>query len=477
MRAVFSNLSLKTKFLLMMVSLFSLLVVCLFILYAMAEQELIEEVRHQTEELSTAIQLSVEEISKSDEAVDIEKIKGVTSFKQKGIKELSVIDSSRDVIASSNASLIGKKLKLKGESFKTIGNVTEYTSTSDGQKRFDILLPVVVDRELLGYVHIATGFDDFADLARSNHLRRLTATIIIFAIGILLTLYFAKTYTEPIQEIADAARKVAAGDLTMQLKVRGRDEIGALTRNFNDMVRRLGENNALQEKLKEAEHMSKIGTLASGIAHEVRNPLNFINLSIDHLRVAYGPQDAAKREAFLASIAGIKSEIDRLNGMVSNFLDYGRQLTLNLKRIDLRPIIAETLVIVSDSASAQNVSIETIHNGQAVEVQADYRHLKTCFLNIFLNAIQAMPGGGQLTVSAVVNNGTACVMVSDTGCGIAPENLPKIFEPYFTTKDIGIGLGLALTRRIIEEHGGSLTIESEQGRGTDASIKLPAARQ
>ncbi len=477
MRAVFSNLSLKTKFLLMMVSLFSLLVVCLFILYAMAEQELIEEVRHQTEELSTAIQLSVEEISKSDEAVDIEKIKGITSFKKKGIKELSVIDSARDVIASSNASLIGKKLKLKGESFKTIGNVTEYTSTSDGQKRFDILLPVVVDRELLGYVHIATEFDDFADLARNNHLRRLTATIIIFAIGVLLTLYFAKTYTGPIQEIADAARKVAAGDLTMQLKVRGSDEIGALTRNFNDMVRRLSDNNALQEKLKEAEHMSKIGVLASGIAHEVRNPLNFINLSIDHLRVAYSPLTAAKKEAFDASIAGIKSEIDRLNGMVSNFLDYGRQLTLNLKRIDLRPIIAETLVLVSDSASSQNVSIETIQSDEAVEVQADYRHLKTCLLNIFLNAIQAMPGGGQLTVGAALNNGTACVMVSDTGCGIAPENLPKIFEPYFTTKDIGIGLGLALTRRIIEEHGGSLTIESEQGRGTDASIKLPAARQ
>ncbi|MEK7773150.1 MAG: HAMP domain-containing protein, partial [Deltaproteobacteria bacterium] len=281
MRNILSSLTLKTKLLFMMVSLCFLSVTFLLFLYGNAEKDLLDEVRRHTEEFSTAIQISIEQISRSNEGTYLNQLKGLAKLKKKGIKEISVVNNARDVIASSNPLLIGRKLSIKGESFKNIGNVTEYTTTTEGQKIYDILLPVVVGKERLGYIHISTQFDDFAAIARRNHRNRLIATLAIFSIGILAAMYLSKKYTEPMLKIAQAAHKVAGGDLSVRLKVAGDDEIGKLTQNFNDMVKKLNDNRELEAKLKEVEHMSKIGTLASGIAHEVRNPLNFINLSID----------------------------------------------------------------------------------------------------------------------------------------------------------------------------------------------------
>jgi len=482
MTNILSRLSLKTKLLLMMLSLCVLFIVSLYALYARAERDLIDEVRRETEELTTAFQISVEEISKTDEDVDIEKFKQLIRSKKRGMREISVVNSDKEVIASSNAAIIGKKLNIKNSgSVKTEGNLTEYSSGEEGQMRYDILLPIVVDREHLGYIHLATEFDDLSYLVRKNHINRLIATLVIFTIGIAAAMYLSKRYTDPIKDIADAAHKVAAGDLSCRLPVRGGDEIGRLTQNFNDMVAKLDERRALEERLKGAEHMSKIGALASGIAHEVRNPLNLIALSIDQLRVVYAPQDLQKKKEFDGTVAVIKSEIERLDGMVSNFLNFGRPLKLSLKGMALMPVVEETLSLLSETCAERRISVETKSMGDGGDgeagksVMADYRHLKTCFLNVFLNAIQAMPGGGALRVESAVGGGFATVKVHDTGCGISPENIGRVFDPYFTTKDIGIGIGLALTKRVIEEHGGSISIVSALNRGSTVCISLPVS--
>ncbi|MBI5468910.1 MAG: HAMP domain-containing protein [Deltaproteobacteria bacterium] len=474
-----SNLNLKTKLLFMMVSLCFLSIVFLLILFAQAEKDLIDEVRRHTEDLSTAIQISIEQMSRANgkEAGEIEAFKGLAGFKKKGIRDISVVNSSRDVIASSNPRLIGKKLNVKGESFKNIGNVTEYTTTAGGRKVYDMLLPVVVGKELLGYIHIETQFEDFADIARGNHINRLAATLVIFSIGILAAMYLSRRYSEPIQSIADAAQRVASGDLSVRLEADRNDEIGRLTRNFNDMVGKLNENRELESRLKEAEHMSKIGTLASGIAHEVRNPLNLINLSIDHLRASYSPDDPGKREGFTATVAGIKSEIERLDGMVTNFLDFGRPLRLQLKRLQVEPVLDETFSLLFDSLSEQKITLKKEFAGSPCFVEADYRHLKTCFLNILINSIQAMPEGGSILVRAYSHDGAVSVAVEDTGCGVGPENIRKVFDPYFTTKETGIGIGLALTKRVVEEHGGTISITSVVDSGTTVTVDLPQSAE
>ncbi|MEK7773986.1 MAG: ATP-binding protein, partial [Deltaproteobacteria bacterium] len=210
-----------------------------------------------------------------------------------------------------------------------------------------------------------------------------------------------------------------------------------------------------------------------GIAHEVRNPLNFINLSIDHLRSVHTPKDPAAGSAFTSTIAGIKSEIERLDGIVSNFLNFGRPLKLNLKNLPLEPVIQETLSLMGERCAEQKITVEAANLSPATSITADYRHIKTCLVNIFLNAIQAMPEGGSLRVETTVQAGYASIAVEDTGCGIEPENIPRIFEPYFTTKELGVGIGLALTRRIIEEHGGRIVVRSAPGRGTVVIVNLP----
>lgn len=479
MRNILSNLSLKTKLLFMMVSLCFLSIVFLLFLYAQAEKDLIDEVRRHTEDLSTAIQISIEQMSreKGKEAGEIEAFKGLAGFKKKGIRDISVVNSSRDVIASSNPRLIGNKLNVKGESFKNIGNVTEYTTTAEGRKVYDILLPVVVGKELLGYIHIETQFEDFADVARSNNRNRLAATLVIFSIGILAAIYLSRRYSGPIQSIADAAQKVAGGDLSVRLDAGRHDEIGRLTRNFNDMVGKLNENRELESRLKEAEQMSKIGALASGIAHEVRNPLNLINLSIDHLMASYAPADPVKRNGFTATVAGIKSEIERLDGMVTNFLDFGRPLRLQLKRLQVEPVLDETASLLSDSLSEQKIKLKKEYGASRCFVDADYRHLKTCFLNVLINSVQAMPEGGAVVLRTSSHDGVVSVEVEDTGCGIAPGNIQKVFDPYFTTKETGIGIGLALTKRVVEEHGGTISIESVVDSGTMVTVRMPQSAE
>lgn len=472
LRNFFSNLTLKTQLLFMMVSLCFLSITFLFILYSSAERDLREEVRRHTEELSTAIQVSIEEISKGDGDY-IEQIKDFTKLKKKGIKEISVLTNTRDIIASSNPSLIGKKLFLRGEMVKNTPSLTEFATTTEGQKRYEILLPVIIGREHLGYIHIATQFDDFTSISRANHRKRLMATLAIFSIGILVSIYLSRKYTEPIQNIADAARRVANGDLSVKLDLKGNDEIGMLTKNFNEMVRKLNDNRELEAKLKEAEHMSKIGGLASGIAHEVRNPLNLINLSIDHLRIAHAPKDEVSRKSFLETIGNVKSEIERLDGMVSNFLNFGKPLNLNPRPIQVAPLLQEVFHLVGERCQEQKITVEMRDKSPMLTVRADYRHIKTCLLNIFLNAIQAMPEGGRLAVETSISGGMAAITVEDTGCGIDPENIPKIFEPYFTTKDLGIGLGLALTKRIIDEHGGRIVVNSVAGSGTAVIVSMP----
>lgn len=460
----------------MMVSLCFLTIALLFALYGKAEKDLIEGVRRHTEELSTAIQISMEQMSQSKDERGIGGFKDLAQLKRKGIKEISVINNVREVVASSNARLIGKKLHVKGETFKNIGNLTEYTTTTEGQKRYDILLPVVVGKERLGYIHITTEFEDFADIAMINHRNRLVATIGIFSIGLLLALYLSETYTKPIQSIAEAAHSVAGGDLSVRLGTDNLDnELSRLTDNFNNMVEKLSENRELEKRLKEAEHLSKIGTLASGIAHEIRNPLNLINLSIDHLRTTSAPEDPAKKEVFTAAIGNIKSEIQRLDSMVTNFLNFGKPLKLSLSPVSVAGIVDETAALLSEGCSEQKIHLSVRAEKGLPPVNGDYKHIKTCLLNLFLNAMQAMPEGGRLT--ADVSGGAAgiSVTIKDTGCGIAPENIEKVFEPYFTTKDAGIGLGLALTKRIVEEHGGKILIESAPESGTSITVTLPSA--
>ena len=301
--------------------------------------------------------------------------------------------------------------------------------------------------------------------------------MIVFALlGLLLIVaiaIFTKRITRPIMELGQAAGKVTDGNLEFNVPVSGPKEMRALSQTFNEMLSGLRSKRNLEELLQRAERSAVVGRLASGIAHEIRNPLNFINLSIDHLRAAFAPKDESPRAQYTHILTTIKDELARLNRLVSDFLGYGRPAKLKLREIDARSLIEEVRDLVNTHAEQHDVKVDIEQNGDGdSKLQGDAELIKTCFSNLMINAIQAMPSGGSLNISLRPDNGFLEIKFTDTGVGIMPEDLAQIFEPYYSTKDTGIGLGLPLTKKIIEEHGGEINVESAPGRGTTFTVTL-----
>lgn len=302
---------------------------------------------------------------------------------------------------------------------------------------------------------------------------RLIAFIGLGLVLIVVISIVSKRFTGPITVLGQAARKVAKGDLDFSVPVSGPEEVSALSQTFNEMLAGLRSKRDLEEQLQKAERSAVVGRVASGIAHEIRNPLNFINLSIDHLREAFAPKDEPMRATYTHILITIKDELARLNRLVGDFLSYGRPAKLKLREIDARTLIEEVRDLVNTQAEQQGVRVNIEQNGaRDTKLYGDAEQIKTCFSNLMINAIQAMPDGGSLNISLRPDNSHLEIKFADTGTGITPEAMEQIFEPYYSTKDTGIGLGLPLTKKIIEEHGGLINVESEPDRGTTFTVTL-----
>ncbi len=476
---MFDNLGLRAKLLLMMFSLLLLTLASLFVLYWHAELTLIEQVEKHTMDLSTAIQISVERLT-SEERTDEARLQDyVNRLQRKGVNEISIVSNEEEVIASSNPKRVGAMIDPSRRDLFITARLGETLKTEHGQKNYNLIVPIVVGNQRMGYALISMVLDDFAQISQLNFLKRLVATVLVFGLGMAASLILSWKYTRPIDQVVQAARRVAQGDLRDTLPVERYDEIGELTASFNDMVQKLRANKELESRLHQAERLSSIGQLASGIAHEIRNPLNFINLSIDHLQSRFSPTDPRSREEFTYLVSWVKSEIHRLNTMITNFLTYGKPLKLQPRPYDLTSLLHDVVKMVSGKAEEQGIDIDCGDLQALPILSVDGEQIRTCFVNVLVNALQAMPQGGKLAITTKLTNGTGSgrwieVRFQDTGHGISSDDLPRVFEPYFTTKEVGIGLGLALTKKIVEEHGGAIALDSIPDRGTTVRIRLPA---
>jgi signal transduction histidine kinase len=220
-----------------------------------------------------------------------------------------------------------------------------------------------------------------------------------------------------------------------------------------------------------------MGRFASALAHEIRNPLNSISLTIDHVRTWLAPEDEARRGEFQALMATLKSEVTRLTRLVGDFLSSGQPARLDPRPCDVGAVVRETAALVEHKARDQAIVVEVDAPPGLPATVADPELLKTCFLNLVLNAFEAMPGGGRLSLAVRLEGPpdarAIAVLVSDTGVGMSAEATAIAFEPYFSTKETGVGLGLALVRRIVEGHGGRVELDSTPGHGTSVRLLLP----
>ena len=320
---------------------------------------------------------------------------------------------------------------------------------------------------------------DTAQITLANKNRelsnyRLGATMGLLVLALSVSTLVGWRFTEPIQLLADAAEQVALGDLNLHVNIDRRDEVGRLAATFNKMVAGLKSKLELEERLNQSERAAAIGRLTQAVAHEIKNPLNVISLTIDHLGNKFMQMDRAGSYKIAGLIGTVKDEIARLGQMAGDLMNYGRPAPLSVEKVDVRGLVRETISLVRAQADEQDVQINIEDDdGIPANVMGDRERLKSCLSNITINAIQAMPTGGRLTAGVHKSDGTVQVTVADTGVGISPESISKIFEPYFSTKKSGFGLGLAVTKKIIEEHHGSIYVDSEEGAGTTFTVTLP----
>ncbi|HLG43902.1 MAG TPA: ATP-binding protein, partial [Nitrospirales bacterium] len=466
---VFHRLRLTTKLVIMMLTLLVLSLTASVLLSYLSREALVAEMEDSINALSNATAVSLEQMSGDPDPARFQKLMG--RFIKKGVKEIKLLDVEKEVIVSTPP-----QPERKIESTPTVG----------GKREYNVTAPLVDGTDVLGFIHVTFTLDDLAQSTKATLYKRIAVTVAIFSLGILVSLYLARKYTQPLHDVVKAAKHVASGDLTKTIEVAGEDEIAELTRSFNEMVEKLRQHRELEERLREAERLSAVGKLASGIAHEIRNPLNFISLSIDHIRSRLTGRGVDGTAEALALMSNIKEEIHRLNGMVENFLRVGKPLTLNKTDVDLGALVRDVVGLAHQKAVEQGIEIVVSGQESFPDLKADPVQLKTCLMNVVLNAIQAMPNGGRLRIVSALRpgaregtdspplSGAVEVTVSDTGPGIGEEDLAKVFDPYFTTKKLGIGLGLAITKKIVEEHGGQISVRSRLHEGTAVIISLPA---
>jgi len=355
------------------------------------------------------------------------------------------------------------------------------------------------EKQVLGVVDIAISLED-EDRAVAALGRRTT---LVSAFGILLLattvgLFVRGHVIGPLREIVAATERISQGDLSHAVEMRRTDEIGLLAASFNGMTTSLQQarsdlqalNESLERQVEErttalksaqaqlvqSEKMSSLGKLAASVAHEINNPLAGI-LTYAKLLVRLheeGELTEKARESCVRNLRLVQRETERCSAIVRNLLDFARQRPPSLKDIDVSAVVEEALSLLSHRLRMQDVTLQKDLPPMPL-VKADFGQLRQSFVNIALNACEALNKGGTLTVTSRAVGNMVEVAIADTGPGIAPEHLSHILDPFFTTKEKGTGLGLSVVYGLIDRHGGTLDIKSQVGQGTTVIVRLPVA--
>lgn len=354
--------------------------------------------------------------------------------RQSDIEHVALVDNNYKVLAHTNSKLVNLRhddpLLIEMKSNRGPGR--GIVERPDGSRHFDIVRPITVNGAPLGFLEIGLSLRSMEAAWRRSLRSMAVFGLVILAVGIL-----------------------------------------GMAAIFYNQRGHLQKVQLLQDEINRKERLSELGNMAATVAHEIRNPLNSVSMGLQRLKAEFTPTEDAEEYGHFLHL--MQEEVRRLNSIVEQFLFLARPLTVNREAIEVDEFLHEITALLTAEAETSKVKFELTVAPNLPPLSADRNYLKQLLLNLILNGVQAMPSGGTLSLRADAEQEFVRLKVIDRGGGIDRDKLSKIFEPYFTTKANGSGLGLAIARRIVEVHGGKITVDSRPGEGSCFSVLLPSS--
>ncbi len=413
-----------------------------------------------------------------------------------GVEKLRVFDEEGRILYSARLSEIGKLTdELDYAVYRSPERSTPFQSAATGHRSFCMVEPIEneqrclrchrKDIETLGVLDVCLSMEETEKNIEFNRVLTLSFTglAIVLTSG-LVSILLRRFVSTPVAKLVRTMESVEAGKLDGRVEIRSGDELGRLGNSFNEMIRKLSDAQDELERfhhrqLARADRLASLGEMAAGIAHEIKNPLAGIFGAAQVLSREF-PEGDPKRE-ILDEMMGLMKRLDQT---LKDLLNFSRYTEPQFTQVNLNDVIEKVLFLAKQIPEGKRAVIEREFDPGMPEIEADPEQIKQVFLNLVLNALQARPDGCVLSIRThseippdvpEVKLRTRFVMatVSDNGPGIPADRIGKIFQPFFTTKDSGTGLGLSMTRKILDLHDGWVTVSSEEGKGATFSVFLP----
>ncbi|HEX9204422.1 MAG TPA: ATP-binding protein [Candidatus Deferrimicrobiaceae bacterium] len=443
---------------------------------------------------------------------------------QKGIEKVRIYNPEGVILFSTNASEISTMVDKRAEACyachaeaKPLERLasserSRIFSSGHGHRVLGIINPLyntekacstsychfhAAEQKILGVIDITMSLEEVdREIGKARNETIVFNILLILVISASVVAIFMRFVGKPVKELVLGTKRVANGDLAHSIPVKTDDEMGHLAESFNRMTESLQKANEeihglirnLEEKVEErtrelkdaqqqllqSEKLAAVGKIAATVAHEINNPLAGVFTYIKLMERRLEKKSDGDTEKFREYLSTMGREVERTSAIVHNLLDLTRQMEPSKKLCDLNRLIEESLVIVQNKLKLHNVEVEN-RMDPLQSMNVDPSQMKQVFINVFVNAAEAMRDGGRLVVRTFRKPGdhSAVLEFEDTGVGIPPEIMDKIFDPFYTTKEKGTGLGLSVVASIIRRHEGRVEVKSEMGKGTLIRITLP----
>ncbi len=391
-----------------------------------------------------------------------------------------VVDGSGQLIAHPDKDKIIDKFGVIDKSLiMDIKNVSEISRVFTSPDGVSLLGTYVYLEELDWIIAIQQPIDEAFVVANTMYYKLLVFVVLVILVTVFPAILLEKRITEPIKSLIKGVKRYAEGDLEFRIHIERYEEIALLAEEFNSMASSLLEN---QRKLRRVERLAAMSKFATLVSHEIRNPLNSMNINMKILKreIENSNGNAEKIQKYFNIIT---SEINRMENLIKNFLMISRMPRLDFVPNNIHDILDEVILLHNENSNQQHVSIRKEYQAGKIIASVDCDQLKQVFHNIIINALQAMPNGGDLRIQTSLkkmrnsldqNVQFIRIKFIDTGIGIPDDKVTDIFDVYYTMKKTGTGLGLAIARQIVEGHFGAIDVSSELGKGTKITVSIPA---